>query len=350
MNKRILILTILSIYFYSNSNGQITTTKIADKLEVPTPIYDSLSNIFYSFGYKQFIGQDIYVLPKSKPYCIETRQNFEEVVKRGYSKFILTPTIGIYDKKNVYKPIKVDNNFATDYNAVAGKYFKIIDIIDKEGQTAYSEEMYLKLESKENKEILYYQVLNGPKQRLLEGVSGTLLFTGYFEKLKNLTIGKKFISQNNFDRLLEIKSGKTISCATGSEWTCLNVTLIESENHESMIPVFIFMDSLSNEIAVGLENKFNKLNINIGDFTTNAFLLEKKRKENNLPPSKLNISEALKVGQIEVGMSMGMCISSWGFPNETSRTIEFEILKEDWKYNLDTYLHFKNGVLERISN
>lgn len=350
MTNKVITLTILSFYLYSNANGQITTTKIADKIIAPTPIYDSLSNIFYSFGCKQFIGQDIYVLPKSKPYCLQTRQNFDEVIKRGYSKFILSPKNGIYDKKNVYKPIKVDNNFATDYKSVSGKYFKILDIIDTEGQTAYSEEMYLKLESKETKETIYYQVLNGPKQRLIEGVSGTLLFVGYYEKLKSLTLGKKFIALKDFNKLLEINNGKTISCQSGSVWTCSNVTLIESEHNEAMIPVFIFKDSLSNEIVVGIDNRFNRLNINISDFTTNGFIKEKNRKKNNLPTSKITTTEAIAVGQITIGMTKGMCISSWGFPNEISRTINSDIIEENWKYDLDTYLFFKNGILERISN
>lgn len=48
-------------------------------------------------------------------------------------------------------------------------------------------------------------------------------------------------------------------------------------------------------------------------------------------------------------MTAEMCILSWGKPSEiNSSSFEFGGF-DQWVYNIDTYLYFKNGVLTSTS-
>ncbi|MBP7808840.1 MAG: hypothetical protein KA163_06080 [Bacteroidia bacterium] len=389
MKKPLFSLALLFLAFFSK--GQITVREVAEKEEAPIPVYDSLNNIITFENYKKFIGQVIYISPKSKLSSIEVK---------GYEGFTLLPKDGAYMKENLYKPIENEHkyNFITDYKALAGKYFKIIDILDQtDGNKFKNHErgLYLKLESKENRDIIYYRIVR-VKEHLNESSSLPFILVGHFEKLKHLCLNKKFIAQKDLQGITDINTGKTVSCKNGSEWNCIDITTIETKSNTYVIPVFILKDSLSNEIAVGIEYKYEGINASMEeDFRNKATLLAKKQrleeetkrkeeelkkqiaeenklKEQDIIQSKNNTASNAAVkkekreslikkygakngsliadGQVVIGMTKQMCIDAWGKPKEINRTTGAYGIHEQWVYNLKSYLYFENDILTTIQN
>jgi hypothetical protein len=387
MIKHFTILTMTCLFLLLYASGQITTRQAADKVDAPFPIYDSLQNLITLQNCMQYIGQDVYVLPKSKLNKLNTGKNM-----KGYLDFSIYPKGAGNIKENQYKPVQYEHqgSFISDYNALAGKYFTVIDVLDQTDDTKFKYEqmgLYLKLKHKENHDILYYQVVQN-KEHIRNGKSGPFIFVGYFEKLKQLYKNRIFIAQKNIKELVEINSGKPVSCSKGSEWTCVDVTLIEIKGKILMIPVFVFKDSLNNEIVVGVKEKHEGLNTSISDFKDKEQMLtekqkqeeelnkqiaeEKKQKEQMAIQSEKNATsnaEAKKLrrenlikkygekngsmiadGRVAIGMSKQMCIDSWGKPQDINRTTGTYGVHEQWVYNLKSYLYFEGDILTTIQN
>lgn len=375
------------LLFANCSLGQITTRQLAEKIEAPIPVYDSLQNKITLKNCKQFIGQVIYILPKSKL----SKWNTEEKMK-GYLDFSIKPSDAGNLKENQYKPVLYEHkySFISDYNALAGKYFKVVDVLDQTDNDNFKYNdmgLYLKLESQENHDIIYYQVVK-VKEHLRDGGRGPFIFVGYFEKLKQLNINRKFIAQKNILELTEINSGKSVACSKGSEWTCVDVTLIEIKGASIMIPVFVFKDSLANEIAVGTEYKYEGLNSSIEEFKSKEEVLAERQKQEEeskkriAEEKKLKEQEAIQAkksastnatntkirranlikkygekygslvanGKVVIGMTKQMCIDAWGRPEDINRTTGAFGVHEQWVYNLKSYLYFEGEILTTIQN
>lgn len=367
---------------------QISTRQIADKQESPIRPYDSLNYQLTMENYKEFIGQTIYVLPKSK-----LNSYYKPDRIQSYSNFSAVPSDAGDIKENQYKPIQTGKYwFVSDYNSLAAKYFKIIDVIDKTDRDKFMSKynemgLYLKLESVENHDTLFYQVVK-VRQHLDSRTLYPFIIVGYFEKLKQLNINKKFIAQTDITDLSEINSGKSVTCLRGSEWNCVDVTLIETKGGIYLEPVFVFKDSLSQEIAVGIENKIEGINASIKDFKSKEIILLEKRKqeeelkkqiaeekmqkqqeaiqskknsattaqakkvrrENIIKKYGANFGTLIADGKVAVGMTKEMCIAAWGKPQDINRTTGTFGVHEQWVYNLKSYLYFENEVLTTIQN
>jgi hypothetical protein len=387
MTNKISLLVLTFFYFGFNASGQITTRQVAGKVEAPIPVYDSLENLITLQNCKQYIGQVIYILPKSKLNKLNSVMDM-----KGYMDFSIYPRDAGNLKENQYKPVQYEHqySFISDYNALAGKYFKVIDVLDQTDRDKFKYNdmgLYLKLESQENHDIIYYQVVK-IKEHILEGKSGPFIFVGYFEKLKHLNINRKFIAQNNLHELTEINSGKPVSCSKGSEWICADMSIIETMSDFTMIPVYVLKDSLSNEIAVGIENKVEGINASMQDFKgKEEVLIEKQKQEDE---EKKQIAEEKKMeeqetiqsqknttanaaakkarrenlikkygnkngsmitdGHIVIGMTKQMCIDAWGKPQEINRTTGTFGVHEQWVYNIKSYLYFEGDILTTIQN
>ncbi|TAE40874.1 MAG: hypothetical protein EAY66_01765 [Sphingobacteriales bacterium] len=339
-------------------------------------------------NYKEFIGQTIYVLPESK-----LNSYYKPNAIQSYSNFSKFPSDAGNVKENQYKPIQTSEySFVSDYNSLSAKYFKIIDVIDNTDRDKFMNKynemgLYLKLESQENHDTLFYQVVK-VRQHLDSRTSYPFIIVGYFEKLKQLNINKRFIAQKDITELSEINSGKPVNCFAGSEWNCVDVTLIETKGGIYLEPVFVFKDSLSNEIAVGVEYAWEGVNTSIKDFSSKESVLREKRKQEeelkkqiaeekmqkqqNVIQSKKNsasTAQAKKIrrenlikkyginqgtliadGKVAVGMTKEMCIASWGRPQDINRTTGTFGVHEQWVYNLKSYLYFEKDILTTIQN
>lgn len=397
-NKTLFLFSILLFAFFY-SFGQIKITEIAplDKKDIVMPPYDSLYQVITKENYKKYIGQKLYILPYSKLYFSFRDSTSSAIEIKGYSGFS-NSLISSYNgaKENQYKPVnhKHKYDYFSDAKALSGKYFEITDIIDQTDElkfNVYQAGLYLKLRGENKKDnYLFYQLG-------LKSTKGPFIVVGYYEKLKYLNQNKKYILQKNIEAN-DINTGKKLNIKSGSEWTCIDVTLIETRENYLVEPVFIYKDSTNNQIVVKIRGKQGNINmVGVGEFKSlvgrddfkskDAVVLEKQKQEeekirqlaeyeksenereleikNHKTNEKLianekkemlikkygnNLGTLISKGEVAVGMSKEMCLASWGSPEDINRTITIYGIHEQWVYNLKSYLYFEGDVLTTIQN
>lgn len=330
--KPIFILTLLTVCS-STLLGQITTTKVApinDRIE--TAVYDSITN-YIGKNIHQYIGQELYLnqLP----------ENFQSF---GYMNFLVDYSKSAFEKGNVYKS---SDGFNSDYKAIAGKYFKVLDIIKAEKQNSISGATYyfLKLEEKTSKDILYYKLAvnnSTPKEidHLLNKEKGIPAFpfiiTGYFEKQKDLSVGKTFVfSDRVLKNATDIETGKPITKKIKENWKCIDLTIED----KTFILSFVFQNSEGEKILVpasSVNGQYSK---------GRTYTLSAANKYSELFGEE-NFEKILS-GKVVVGMTDEMCLLSWGEPNSKNITTSTGINSEQWVYD-GNYLYFDNGILSTI--
>jgi len=120
--------TILLTAFAAVTFGQITTTKIIPKTDqIDATPYDSTLNDLRNDVYK-YQGQELYLNKRSEGYR-----------SGGYANFVLDYKIDYFtnpDKSNVYKCC--DDN-GSKYDELAGKYFKVLEIVNLKVQLTFEQ-------------------------------------------------------------------------------------------------------------------------------------------------------------------------------------------------------------------
>lgn len=291
--------------------GQITTTKVAPKTDqVDKTPYDSTKNFLEGNVY-QYIGQELYLNAKS-----------ESLRKYGYSGFLLD-----YNNKNVYKCCQ---SYNSKYDELAGKYFKVLDVVTKSGTTVqfvnygkdYDKEYFLKLERKDNGDIVYFHY-DG------YGFNFPFIVLGYWEKYKRNNVGKQFVLRYIKDELLDMKTGEKIEFINGSTWKCVDLTI--EEQYYSLNLVF------ENDKGQKIMSGGNK----------GALYYWEKSVADNYKSKFGNYWQTILEGKVKIGMTNEMCELSWGKPKSINETITSGKKTEQWVYS-DNYLYFDNGILTAI--
>ena len=377
------------------SIAQITSRQVAAKTETPAAAggYDSLKNAVDAQNCRQLIGQEIYILPKSKTSAANSGNGM-----KGYEHFSVDAS-GSEVKEHLFHPVQYEHqySFISGYSALAGKYFKVVDVIDKSDPKFSPAEagMYLKLEGREKRETVYFQFLQGDKNSVPIYTNLPFIITGYFEKLKQKNLNRAYVAQHDIAGVTDINNGKAFTCAAGAELTCTDLTLIEIAGAQYMTPVYIFKTALAEEFAVGLGNKLEGLSATLQDLKTkDQALLEKqqleearkkeaadqeKRKQEMELKAKQDAASSAKAsaasaqakkdrraalikkygekdgatiadGKVAIGMTAQMCTEAWGKPQDIHRTTGTWGVHEQWVYGLSSYLYFENGLLTTIQN
>ena len=329
--KSILTCTLISACSTSLFS-QITTTKVApinDRIE--TAVYDSTTNSIGT-NVHQYVGQELYLnhLP----------ENFRSF---GYMNFLVDYRKSPFDKGNVYKS---SDGFRSDYDAIAGKYFTVIDVIKSEEKTFYGAAYYfLKLEEKSSKDIAYFKWAM-KKDSPIEidhltiqekGIPAfPFIITGYFEKQKELAKGKSFVfSDRILKNAIAFETGKPITNKLRENWKCVDLTIED----KSFILSFIFQNSFGEKILVpassviGQYSKGRTYSLALANFYAELFGVEH--------------FEKILLGEVVIGMTDEMCILSWGEPKSKNKTKSSSTNSEQWVYD-GNYLYFENGTLSTI--
>jgi len=187
--------------------SQIKTTSLKTTENAPmgeTP-YDSLSN-FLGKDYYQYVGQTLY-LPKER-----SKENF------GYDHFNKKDVSGSYYKQR-------SRHYDTKYDAVAGKYFDVIEIVQSKHKT-----IFLKIKEQKSGDIIYFEY-NQTDERFFPFIT-----VGYFEQQKKMLLGKIYpFSKYNllFSKVTDInnnpfKINYSVSNNTSKdenyydEWKCID--------------------------------------------------------------------------------------------------------------------------------
>lgn len=302
--------------------GQISTMKPATINENSNIIpYDSTKN-YLGKDVFQYLGQELYV--KGKP---------ESLREYGYEGFVIDYMKDSYSNtSNIYKN---NGKFASSYEDLVGKYFKVLEIIKhpKADNTDgyYKNLYYFKLEEKDSKTIVYF------KYDSQFDASYPFIITAYFEKQKQY-IGKVFVlmGKNSYNigmPTYDCKTGLEVAINTGCIWKVSDITI-----EEEYYLISLLLENEKGEIVL-----FELKNVTDEDFILPKEMAQNYRK--TFGDEKWNL---ILQGKVKLGMTSKMCFLSWGEPVSKNETITSGRRFEQWVYKNDSYLYFENGLLTAI--
>jgi hypothetical protein len=310
----ILGLTLLSQFSFA----QITTTKVADKKEeISTEPYDSLYN-YLGKDVLKYIGQVLYLKGKS-----------ESLREYGYANFVKDYKYVGYDReKNTYKCC---DSYNSKYDELVGKYFKVLAVHkhpkSNESEYLYGKKYYLELKEKESADIIYFEYDTQYEH------SFPFIVVGFFEKQKNINVGKYFVFANKILKSsTDIETGKQITNTTAQKWECVDLT-VEEKYYNLALTI---KNSLSEKTTISYESVFGKYSKGRAYKLVDAKAYKKKFK----------LANWLKIldGKIVIGFTEEMVLLSWGKPKDINRAS----YGDQWIYD-GQYLYFKNGKLKSFN-
>jgi len=374
--RKILLLTILVLIGKYQLYSQITTRDVALKV-VPKPEpYDS-SDFDGSKDMKIYINQDIYILPEWND------PDFNRSIINGYKYFLTEPIADAYNKDRS-KVYKLDDHstgcdLVTKYDALANKYFKILDAF-----IVQRDYYYFKLLNKENHDTLYHLIARDISF-IRRQWRVPFIFVGHFEKLKKNNVGREFIMKNisndieiggdvfddndNYYETTDINTGLPIKFYAGSKWNCVDLTLVKGELR------FIFKNEKNEDIQVKTkkmdfyfdrddfisvkEAKAEEERIRLTE-TAREALRMKKEKEKQEKKKKILEEYTNKFGEeyakliigqkVVIGMTKEMCLLAWGTPYDINKITTSSMIQEIWSYSMKTFLYFEDNKLTLIKN
>ena len=321
--KKTILLILLTAMSLTSTFAQITIMKVASKREEVTDNtpYDSLDN-FVGKNVRKYIGQDLYLKCQA-----EGLRDF------GYSGFFNDFTkVSSINKSNIYKCC---DNFNSKYDALNGKYFKVLEVLNhpkaKENEQIYGSTYFLKLEEKESRDIVYYEYSSASSNDVFPFV-----VVGYFIKSKAIYIGTEYVlrGRNWIDskpEMLDIQTGKTVDFTAGSIWKCIDITIEEKYCGLSLI----LENANGEKLAYSMSQIWN-------GYTYFAFPKSDADKYKEMFGQEN--WDLVLAGNVKIGMTKEMCRLSWGKPESINQTIMEGKKTEQWVYT-GNYLYFDNGIL-----
>ena len=257
-----------------------------------------------------------------------------------------------------------------------GKYYQINDVLEDKNNKNFR----LSLVDCITKETFEIYERRYDKKHMLREYNSMLVVVGYYEKLKELFVGKEFIYLNNMPPTVSIKTPKdlisldtdtvTLNIKYGSTiWTCIDVQ-VRMYNEKDMFDfsnvnpiVFIFENEKYGKHYYYQSTPYQYSRINfkeqqIGDFILYSYYLEKekeKKEKNDIRRKELvtkygsYYANLIMNSKICIGMTKDMCIESWGKPQHINTTTTASIEEEQWVY-WDNYVYFSNGKITAIQN
>ena len=339
MKKLFLVLVILS--FVENTMAQLKIAQFPEKEKKEVIItYDSLTNVRhnnsedYNYSFKHLVGQRITSF-QSSDFWVDMRINGK-------------------------------SHYETDIqNIIDGKTFKI-DSVNR-----YT--FYMTSEDNPNNHfslsILDYEDLYK--------IDFAWVCHGYFDKIKDLYLGKDLVyihndkdydiddSSYNTYRFMDYDSKrnlmKKIPC--NSVWKCTDVLVIADRVKYFGSPDF------QNRVILNVENEQygkyyiyaselikRKLNSKSDEYFMSMEDFHKYQAEQNQLRAAAKAKAAKAAEEAEkrakervIGMTKDQCIESWGHPTRINRTTTASRVSEQWVYSR-RYLYFENGVLVTIQD
>ncbi len=355
----------LIIYFLVFSllcSAQITTREIVSVEEVSKPIlYDSSY-----FGYtaprpetiKQYIGQEIYLLPISSDNPYKVYEDF------------------------YYKPfIDWDNPYVVEYDNFKNQSIIIIDagFVSTYGG-GLSDQWYLKLLIN-TKDTIYYVA---PYQIYAYNGIAKLPFimNAFIEKSRRIFMNSTLIVKKEFSTS-DINNGENLILREGEKWICVDVTLLNISNAQSKnyTPLTYYMLSLilrnpkGNEVFVNYAKEYYNdflifgiyIRPTIDQFYTveqleNIQLAEEEKikleqeneetielqKQTNIREYGNQFGKLINDHKVIIGMTKDMCELSWEKPLMIDKITTSDGSYEVWQYDYKTFLYFENNILKII--
>lgn len=314
--KYILVIIMVGLCCFGLS--QITSVQVAppegESISAP---YDSTRN-YLGNDAGQYVGQILYV--KGKPLSYRDK---------GYLDFFVDYKKSTWynDKSNIYKPDAGKKSITSRYDAIAGKYFRVISVIrdpeELNDRVEFRHTYFLELEEIESGDKLYY------KYNSLFDISFPFLVVGFYEKQKKTFANQRMILADELlDGVHDIHTGVAVSNSDTHDWTCKDLTIDEDSYKLGLVlenevgdVIFIPFDDIkrSDSRRRGFsENEFNELAEKFGH----------------------DKMESILQGKVKVGFTEEMARMAWGEPSDINRSS----YGDQWVYH-SQYLYFENGIL-----
>lgn len=347
MNIKHIIILILSITSLS-INAQIKASKIErqPKTEPIIQPYDSLTNITRN-NLRSLVGQKVQVLPQIQISDYPTGPTLYSSIPdpdRNSNHLVINPDTrysvyksqtGAFDNE-IFNIVGVDS-ISSDYR----KYFYLIV-----SNINYPSRNFIEVGS-----VFESSVSNHREEIHPNG----LIVIGYFDKLRSMVIGKKFINKypNNKSWYLSdyiiynLSDGSPLtSIPKDNLWEVVDLNFIETENY-AKLSYILSSDSIQN-VFCSADEKDNCL------IPYEQFVSENKKRtdwEKTMIRKYGKANGKLIIeGRVKVGFTKKMCEESWGKPSKINSSSGSWGVHEQWVYGSETYLYFKNGRLSSISN
>lgn len=190
------------------------------------------------------------------------------------------------------------------------------------------------------------------------------LVVGHFEKIKSLYVGKEFILLDASKDVLYkencLINAETDAVAEGIEaksiWRCTDVQakLRREDDHmriDDRSPVVLFFENEKyGKFYCYFERSQSVLN---NGLVCNRFLPKSEYDDKKISLIKKygeSNAELILDKKVKIGMTAGMCFEAWGEPSAINTITGGSGQMEQWVYDYNCCLYFKNGVLTDIQN
>lgn len=309
------ITIIASLLFATSCYSQITTITTKEKEEsIEVQKYDSLESL-NSKNVLLHEGQTLFL--KGTKYAKEN----------NYYYIFFTKIIpeGSWDNdRYVYKPMAgKGKRIVSSYSELVGKYYKVLSIqVDK--TNPYHDTYWLQLVG-DDETPFYFR---------MESETAGFITLGYYEKMKQLFVGKEFYSLGSTGRP-KVDSKETIQPPHKTKFKCIDIAVNIGESE----PPFAVLENSQYGKIKGQIIKGQGLHMFVSIPAYNAYIKKYGTKFGSL------VAE----GDVTIGMNKKMVKDAWGLPDHINTTTGSYGTHEQWVYG-NSYLYFKNGIVTSKQN
>ena len=304
----IFTLCLFAINCYSQITA-ITTNAKEEPKEIQA--YDSLETLNFK-NVLSHKGQIIFI--KGSNY----------VKENGYPYYFFTDTISVLRlmKHYIYKPTagKIEGTIVSNYSELVGKYYKIQSIYtakDKYDGTVY----WLKLIGEDN----YPFYLRFYKDTYIYG----FITQGYYEKMKQIFIGKEFYSIGSTE-YQKVDSNGSIELPNKTRLKCIDIAVNIGEDG----PAFAVLEN----------EKYGKIKAEITNDQKLDMFISLPDYNRYLKKYGSKFGRYVAEREIVIGMNKNMVKDAWGDPDHINTTQGTYGAHEQWVYG-KRYIYFKNGIV-----
>ena len=312
------ITIITSLLFVTNCYSQITTitAKEKDESTVEVQKYDSLEslnskNVLLHEGQTLFLKGTKYAKENNYYYIF-----FTKIIPKG----------SFDNDPYVYKPIAgKGKEIVSNYSELVGKYYKVLSI--QVGETnSYKTTYWFQLVGDDK--IPFYFRWQPTNTNYITTTDFVTL--GYYEKMKQIFVGKEFYAISSMEEHPKVDSKETIKPPHKTKFKCIDIAVNVGEDD----PPFAVLENAQYGKIKGQIIEGQRLHMFVSISAYNAYIKKYGTK----------FGSSVAEGTIEIGMNKKMVKDAWGLPDHINTTTGSYGTHEQWVYG-NSYLYFKNGIV-----
>ena len=218
MEKLILILG-LFVLNRSTIAQIVTEDRIINKAEEVFTKKDIYTEKPYD-GSENFLGENA---EKYIGQILQVKEKLTAKRATGYKGFVIDKNKPLTNFINIYKG---EGNYHSAYDALVGKYFKVIAVQKHPeyivNSVTYGETYFLTLEAQESGEIVYY-IYESDKLH-----DFPFIVSKFFQTQINNVLGQHYVFTNVvMEDAINIETRKKIEHTPGQVWECIDLQLVE---------------------------------------------------------------------------------------------------------------------------